>query len=140
MTISAPTHSPTDPRPVVVFGADGPRLLGGRCVRCAHPSATTAPRCPRCGGESTQARFGPDGVVWATTTIRVANGDRAAPYTLAYVDLDDGPRVLSHVLGAPDAALSVGERVGVGERVRVGDRVRLVELTDHGDPQIDVIP
>jgi uncharacterized OB-fold protein len=66
-------------------------------------------------------------VIWATTTIHVANGHRDAPYTLAYVDLDEGPRVLVIVLGATEIA------------PRVGEHVRLVELTAHGDPQVEVI-
>jgi uncharacterized OB-fold protein len=57
----------------------------------------------------------------------VSSGDRAAPYTLAYVDLDDGPRVLTYVVGGAELAPQIGERV------------RMVELTDHGDPQVEVI-
>lgn len=126
LAVSAASRSSTDPRPVIVTGVTGPRLLGGRCAACNRPNPTTAPRCPRCGGECAHAVFGPEGAIWAVTTIHVTGG-RAAPYTLAYVDLDDGPRLLAHVNG----------RAEVEPRVRA--RVRLVELTDHGDPQVEVI-
>jgi len=58
------------------------------------------------------------------TTIHVTHGERTEPYTLAYVDLDDGPRVLGHVTDGP---------VAIGDRVRLRGRSRL------GDPQVEVI-
>lgn len=127
MAVAPPTLKRTDPRPVVVDGADGPLLVGIRCTRCGHPSATSPPRCARCGGETAEARFGPDGTVWATTTIHVASGVREAPYTLAYVDLDDGPRLLAHVQDGP----------GLG--LRVAERARLTGETAGGDPHVKVI-
>ena len=125
--VSVPSRPASDPRPAIVSGAGVAQLLGGRCVACGLPNPTTAPRCPRCGGSTTHAAFGPDGVVWATTTIHVVSGDRDSAYTLAYVDLDDGPRFLAHVVGGPGLSLHIGERV------------RLVELSEHGDPQVEVI-
>jgi uncharacterized OB-fold protein len=105
-----------DPRPLV----DGDTLLGARCLACGHALAVRVRRCTRCGGELSPARFGPEGVVWSTTTLHVAGPGRVAPYTLAYVDLDGGPRVLAHV----------------DERVVVGARVRLAGMTEHGDPRV----
>jgi hypothetical protein len=99
---------------------------GGRCLACAHANPTAAPRCPRCGGETTPAAFGPRGTIWATTTIHVGRGDRAEPYALAYVDLDDGPRVLAHV------------RDGVAHPPAVADRVRLSGTTALGDVEVEV--
>jgi len=122
---AAPLSFP-DPRPSVVGGPYGYAIAGARCTACGHPNATTAPRCPRCGGEAAAALFGPAGTIWATTTIHVASGNRAAPYTLAYVDLDEGPRVLAHVLDGPRLA------------PRVAQRVRLIARTDNGDPQVEV--
>lgn len=69
----------------------------------------------------TEARFGPEGVVWSATVVRVPLPGRAPPYGLAYVDLDDGPRVLAHVQG---------------ETVPIGARVRLRGVTRHGDPEV----
>jgi uncharacterized OB-fold protein len=103
-----------DPRPVV----EGDRVLGARCAACGHPHGVCVRRCARCGGSLEPAAFGPSGTIWSTTTLHVAAGGRAAPYTLAYVDLDDGPRVLAHV-GGP---------------VEVGARVVLAGRTAHGDP------
>ena len=86
-------------------------LYGARCSACGHALALRVARCTRCRAAALEAaRFGPDGTVWSTTTLHVAGGGRTAPYTLAYVDLDDGPRVLAHVAGG---------RVAVGARVRL---------------------
>jgi uncharacterized OB-fold protein len=112
-----------DPRPAV----EGDVLVGARCVACGHAHAVRLRRCSRCGDELEEARFGPDGTVWATTTLHVASGPRAAPYTLAYIDLDDGPRVLAHVKDGPELKLQVAERA------------RLAGRTAHGDPQVEVL-
>ncbi|WP_245548583.1 Zn-ribbon domain-containing OB-fold protein [Gordonia namibiensis] len=64
------------------------------------------------------------GVVWSRTTIHIAVGDHVPPYTVAYVDLDNGPRVLAQASG---------------ETVDVGARVRLVGLTSSGDPHVEEV-
>jgi len=64
--------------------------------------------------------FGPDGTVWSSTVVRVAVPGRTPPYTLAYLDLDDGPRVLCRVEGCV-------------ARVPVGTVLRLSGTTDDGD-------
>ena len=108
-----------DPRPVIAGG----ELQGARCAACGHPHALRVARCTRCRAAALEpASFGPDGTVWSTTTLHVAAGGRSAPYTLAYVDLDGGPRVLAHV-DAP---------------VEIGARVQLAGVTAHGDPRVVV--
>lgn len=116
-----------DPRPVIEDGPEGPGLLGARCVACGHPSPVKLARCPRCASKMEEERFGTDGVIWSTTTIHVPNGEREAPYTLAYVDLDGGPRFLAHVQLA-------GE-----ERPPVAGRARLIGRSELGDPLVEVI-
>jgi len=127
MTVAAQTSRAADPRPRLAYGSEGYAIVGTQCTDCGHPSVARAPRCPRCGGESSPAPFGPAGAIWSTTTIHVASGDLAAPYTLAYVDLDNGPRVLAHVQDGPAVV------------PRVAERVRLVGLTARGDPQVEVV-
>lgn len=89
-------------------------IEGRRCLRCAEPAAYAWPACPECGGPVEPTRFGPEGTVWSATVVRIPVADRIPPYALAYVDLDDGPRVLAHS-AAP---------------VAVGARVRLVGGSD----------
>lgn len=95
----------TDPRPVAVHEAGTWRVTGTRCPSCGYRSVHQRPRCPRCAGALEAAAFGPAGTVWSTTVVRVPVPGRTPPYALAYVDLDDGPRVLAHVAGAEAPAI-----------------------------------
>jgi uncharacterized OB-fold protein len=70
--------------------------------------------------------FGPGGTVFSATVLRVPVPGRTPPYGLAYVDVDDGPRLLAHVRGHDDAALAPN------------DRVVLVGTTDQGDPLVEL--
>jgi uncharacterized OB-fold protein len=113
--------SSADPRPRVV----GSELHGARCETCGYRLAVEAPRCPACGGNVVPAEFGPGGTVWSSTAVRITVQERPAPYVLAYVDLDDGPRILAHVDGAD-------------EPLHAGDRVVLSGSTPDGDPAVSV--
>lgn len=114
-----------DPRPRIVADGGDPHLAGVRCRACGHAGALRTPRCVRCGGEVDPALFGPAGTVWATTVVHVAGrpGDEV-PYALAYVDLDEGPRLLTRL---------------AGEGARVGDRVALLAATTDGDPAAELL-
>lgn len=70
-----------------------------------------------------ESSFGPGGSVWSSTVVRVPIPGRTPPTVMAYVDLDDGPRVLCHV----------GSAV---ERLPIGSRVQLVGMTSHGDLEV----
>lgn len=83
-----------DSRPRLVDG----RVAGVRCVGCRYSSPQSGqPWCPVCYAELAPDAFGPGGVVWSSTVIGLPVGRREAPFALAYVDLDDGPRVLVHL-------------------------------------------
>ena len=90
---------------------------------CGYPVLEPLERCPVCGGPCAAARFGPLATVFAATVLRVPVPGRAPPYALAYVDVDDGPRLLVHV-DRTDVALAPGTRV------------RLAGATDDGDPLV----
>lgn len=116
---------PADPRPQVVESISNVwQVAGWRCSDCGHPQAVAAPVCLACGGSNAQERFGPQGSVWASTVVRIPAGTRQPPYGLAYIDLDDGPRVLAHTLG--------------DERLPVGTGVTLVAPTPEGDLRVEV--
>lgn len=82
-------------------------------------SAWDVRTCPRCLGACDPRSFGPGGVVWASATVHLRVGDRTPPFTLAYVDLDDGPRILATV--QPSVELLAGVRV------------RIIGTDVHGD-------
>lgn len=106
-----------DPRPQAVGG----RVVGARCRSCGYPTAPATPRCPVCFGPQGEAGFGPGGTVWSATVVHLAVGGRTPPYALAYVDLDDGPRVLA-CLDEP-ATPPQGTRVAVVGHDAGGDLV-----------------
>lgn len=117
-----------DPRPRVAVTPDGLRLEGWRCTSCARPFALESPWCPHCRGRLAPATFGPEGVVWSATVLRVPLPGRTPPTALAYVDLVDGPRVLVHVRGPAH-----------DERLPVGRPVRGVGLTAEGDLMVEAV-
>lgn len=97
-----------DPRPVLQDG----RVGGVRCTACRYPVAQTGvPWCPVCYAAVEPARFAPTGAVWSSTVVRIPVGTRRPPFGLAYLDLDDGPRVLVH-LAAPEV-LPLGARLTI---------------------------
>lgn len=123
---SAATYVLPDPRPVVVVSSDGTaRISGSRCESCGYPTFDAVQRCPVCGGATTPTEFGPGGTVFAATVLRVPVPGRTPPYALAYIDLDDGPRILAHV-DRTDAAANPN------------DRVRIVGTTSDGDPLVSL--
>lgn len=86
---------PADPRPTV----DGQHISGVQCEECGRASAFVDARCRRCQGAVRAAQFGLGGTVWASTTVHLTVDHREPPFTVAYVDLDNGPRVLALVSG-----------------------------------------
>jgi uncharacterized protein len=97
-----------DSRPVYADGA----VLGVRCTSCRYPAAQSGiPWCPSCYGPVEPARFAPTGIAWSSTVVGIPVGERRPPFGLAYLDLDDGPRVLVH-LASP-------EIVALGARLRI---------------------
>jgi uncharacterized OB-fold protein len=91
---------------------DGDAVLGSRCTACRYPSAQQGlPWCPVCYAPMEPARFARTGKVWSSTVIAIPVGTRRPPFGLAYVDLDDGPRVLVHL--AEPALLDLGARLEI---------------------------
>jgi uncharacterized protein len=84
-------------------------VVGVRCDVCRRPAAPATPRCAACGGTVVPSHFAAAGTVWASTVIHIEVGHRMPPYALAYVDLDDGPRVLG--LQRQPQAFTPGTRV-----------------------------
>lgn len=71
------------------------------------------------------ATFGPTGTVWSFTTVHVAADSHDTPYTLAYLDLDDGPRLMVELVGDASTA-------------RVGAPARLCPETSLGNPAAEL--
>ena len=76
--------------------ADEGRLLVKRCTSCGEHQHYPRDICPFCGSEATewQAATGL-GRVYTFSTM----GEGDAAYTLAYVTLDEGPTMLTNLVG-----------------------------------------
>jgi uncharacterized protein len=91
-------------------------LLLRRCRECAVVAWPPRTFCPACGAADPEwfAAAG-TGEVYSRTIVRKAQGEwrDAVPYVLAYVQLTEGPRILTDVV-ADDP-----EEVHIGQSVRV---------------------
>ena len=93
--------------------ADG-RLLLERCASCQ--AVTWYPRgfCPRCGSTATGwTEASGRGTVYSYTVARKSFGAFAAltPYVIAYIELAEGPRILSNVVGVDPDDVAIGLEV-----------------------------
>ncbi|MHB1712484.1 MAG: Zn-ribbon domain-containing OB-fold protein [Acidimicrobiales bacterium] len=95
------------------------RLLLQHCVSCGHMQHYPRTLCTACWSEVLEWTVSAGvGSVWTCTVVHHPGHPAwrsETPYTLAIVELDEGPRLLTNVVGvSPD-------------RVMPGQRVRLVE-------------
>jgi uncharacterized OB-fold protein len=89
------------------------RLVLPRCDRCSTVIWYPRHLCPACGSsEVSWFEASGRGTVYSYTVVHQGEGAFAAvtPYVIAYVELDEGPRLLTNLLGEPDA-WKVGQAV-----------------------------
>lgn len=81
------------------------KLTVQACDACGYLRWPPGPLCPECqaeGGTWTQVR--PSGVLWSVATYHRALDPAFAgdiPYSVALVELDDGPRMYGRITGDP---------------------------------------
>jgi uncharacterized OB-fold protein len=94
-------------------------LVLQRCAECGHHELFPRPFCVRCGSDRVEwVRAAGTGTVYSTTIVRIEiSPDFEPPYSVALVDLDEGPRMLGLVDGE---ACAIGDPVGVAWRDREG--------------------
>jgi uncharacterized OB-fold protein len=92
------------------------RLLVQRCQLCGIHQLYPRWRCLRCRGQVEWVEAGGGGTVYSFTVIR-QNFSRSfrhlIPYVVALVDLDEGPRVMSNLVGCDPADVRIGMPVRV---------------------------
>lgn len=102
-------------------GAAKQQLLMQRCLDCSAYIWTPRPSCFECGSENIQwQKLSGRGEVYSFTVIRQVVGRAASqafekdiPYVIAWIDLDEGPRMISNVIGCPVEAVKIGMKVSV---------------------------
>lgn len=91
------------------------RLLVVRCHDCGEAHFYPRPFCPRCGGEEVSWEEASGRATLYTWSV-VHQNDMPPfrdmlPYVAAVVDLDEGPRMMTTVVGTDPGHLQVGMRL-----------------------------
>ena len=88
-----------------------------RCLDCGRPWAPIGPVCPRCFSERFEwARMSGRGVIASWIVFHKLYHPAFAadlPYNVAFVELEEGPRLISNVVGVRNDALRIGLPVEV---------------------------
>ncbi len=83
-----------------------------RCLSCGRFHFYPRVCCPHCGSQDLEwAAPSGNGTVYSVTIVRRAEGD----YTVVLVDLEEGPRLMSRVVGMPVEQV----RIGLPVRTRI---------------------
>lgn len=112
LPVYAPPFGP-EAEPFWTAAAKG-RLVLPRCDACGHHIWYPRSWCPVCGHEAvTWIELSGRGIVYAVTVLHKAMGPwaPAAPFAVAYVELAEGPRILTNVLCDDPAAVRIGDAV-----------------------------
>jgi uncharacterized OB-fold protein len=90
-------------------------MLLTRCTLCAN--VVWYPRffCPGCGATTEAFAASGRGTIYSYTVIHRGEGPyaQAGPYLLAYVELEEGPRVLTNIVDVAPEDVGIGDRVTV---------------------------
>ncbi|MBC3244977.1 Zn-ribbon domain-containing OB-fold protein [Pseudomonas lurida] len=91
-----------------LFRIDPPNLFGSECNQCSIRTFPARSFCPACNSDDVEqdVALANEGTIYSYTVIRQAPGGRKTPYTLAYVDLTDGVRVMAQI-DAPIETLQI---------------------------------
>ena len=98
-----------------------------KCTACDKHVFYPRVICPHCGADKLGwvAASG-SGVVYSSTVVR-RKPDAGGDYNVALVDLAEGPRMMSRIVGLEPAAVKIGMRVKA--RVATDGEARIVEFT-----------
>ncbi len=90
------------------------RLELPRCDACDHVVWYPRDHCDQCGSTSvTWFDASGRGTVYSCTVTRRIPGSwrKAAPFVLAYVELEEGPRVVTNIVGCDPDTVYIGQAV-----------------------------
>jgi uncharacterized OB-fold protein len=108
----APLPDP-DSAPYLAASLEG-RLVVQRCTECGDCQLYGRALCKSCGGPVTWVDASGRGTVASWTVIR-QNHSRPwrdmLPYVVALVDLDEGPRVMTNIVGCDPEDVEIGMKV-----------------------------
>ena len=86
-----------------------------RCKTCGHAWLPARSECPSCLGDAWQREAAKGGATLVSWVVYRHAYDPAweqrLPYTVAAVQLDEGPRLISNIVGADAAQLRIEQRL-----------------------------
>ena len=90
------------------------RYEAGVCTNCGKWHFPARLVCDKCGGREFETQvMQRTGTILTHTIIRVPPSPHAdqAPYAMAIIEMDDGPRVTTQVVDYEEGELAIGQRV-----------------------------
>ena len=140
MSTTAPFPGPyplPETEPYWEAAADG-RLLLASCDDCERPFLYPRMVCPLCWGERLRWVEAAGGGVVETLTVVHRAGHPAfaplTPYVCAVVRLDEGPRLMTNLVGPRALAARVGDRVAITTVARGGRELPVAEPFSRPTP------
>jgi uncharacterized OB-fold protein len=91
------------------------RFISTRCGSCGKPSFPPKAFCPHCWSDRIEwVPLSPGGVIYSSTVVHATPAVFQAhtPYRVGIVDLDDGVRIATRILGV-EQGFGVGARAGI---------------------------
>ena len=86
------------------------RLLLKKCQACNQPHYYPRTICPFCGSDRTEWQPASGrGTIYSWSVMRRAE----PPYCIAYVTLEEGPTMMTNIVGADLDAIRIGQKVRV---------------------------
>jgi uncharacterized OB-fold protein len=105
----------------------GGRLRYQECPHCGHRQLYPRACCTACGDTPEWRDASGEGTVHTFTVIRQNHGKPfrdLLPYVVAMVELDEGPRLMTNIVGCPPEDVRIGRRVRL-DAERVDDELGL---------------
>jgi uncharacterized OB-fold protein len=86
-----------------------------RCKACSHISVQFERWCPRCASQETEwARMSGRGSVWSHVKFHrmyFKSFEDELPYNVALVELEEGPRLITNLVGIDPNSIEIGLEV-----------------------------
>lgn len=92
-------------------------LLVKRCRDCGKAHFYPRELCPHCHSDAVEwLQASGTGTIYSFTVARRPAGPAFkpdAPYVVAIIDLDEGARMMTNIVGCPPESVRIGQRVAV---------------------------
>lgn len=113
-------------------GARGNKLLLQRCSDCGTLRFFPRYLCTECGSDNTGwVEAAGQGTVHSFTVVHRAafpEFQERTPYVVALIDLEEGPRMMSNIVGADALDVAIGDAVTVEFETRGDDGAKVPQF------------